>query len=403
MIAFPVLEVVAATEGAGGLRVGALLPLRDRFVLGRGPECDLLLPEGVAGHQHCVVERRYQRWWLLDNGFSAGTFHNGLRVTNVELQHLDLLEVPSGPTLRFLEREPPRLREPALEAALAAAPDDPQRWAVYADWLLERGDPLGERLSAPRPEHDGRWLGALAVPWGCGDVEVTWWAGLPSRVVLRRLSRALAPLRLQGLVEALAADDHFRFLRHLEVDPESFGLSWDHELAEGLRPFQQGAWPLLESVRLGPLSEGLSMPATDRQLAALEAGHPRVRLLPPLRPPDPARLEVLSSPAQVTTVPPPGGQVLLSARADTLAGRLPECALMVKAPEGHPAGLVAVRFAREATRWCVEDLFARARPFRRLEFALRVNGREVVDAWLRSGDVLELAAGLLVRFGAESR
>jgi len=81
-----------------------------------------------------------------------------------------------------------------------------------------------------------------------------------------------------------------------------------------------------------------------------------------------------------------------------LVGKLGDCAIFVGAPEGHPAGLVAVRFAATDGRWWVEDLFARARPYRRLEFALRVNDREVVEAYLRPGDTLELAAGLLLRF-----
>lgn len=34
--------------------------------------------------------------------------------------------------------------EPALEEQCCDAADDPAPWAVYADWLLEQGDPLGE-------------------------------------------------------------------------------------------------------------------------------------------------------------------------------------------------------------------------------------------------------------------
>lgn len=34
-----------------------------------------------------------------------------------------------------------------LIAAIAEAPDDLARWSVYADWLLERGDPAGELVS----------------------------------------------------------------------------------------------------------------------------------------------------------------------------------------------------------------------------------------------------------------
>ena len=42
-------------------------------------------------------------------------------------------------------KEGARNRE--LELAIAAAPDDPQAWSVYADWLQGQGDPWGERLS----------------------------------------------------------------------------------------------------------------------------------------------------------------------------------------------------------------------------------------------------------------
>jgi uncharacterized protein (TIGR02996 family) len=35
----------------------------------------------------------------------------------------------------------------ALEAAIAAAPDDPQPYLVYADWLQQRGDPRGELIA----------------------------------------------------------------------------------------------------------------------------------------------------------------------------------------------------------------------------------------------------------------
>ncbi|EDM81549.1 hypothetical protein PPSIR1_21569 [Plesiocystis pacifica SIR-1] len=35
-------------------------------------------------------------------------------------------------------------REPRLEAAIAAKPDDPAPYHVYADWFAARGDPLGE-------------------------------------------------------------------------------------------------------------------------------------------------------------------------------------------------------------------------------------------------------------------
>jgi uncharacterized protein (TIGR02996 family) len=38
-------------------------------------------------------------------------------------------------------------RNPALEAAIIADWTDERAWAVYADWLMNHGDPLGEYLS----------------------------------------------------------------------------------------------------------------------------------------------------------------------------------------------------------------------------------------------------------------
>src|ERR1051326_6499348 len=37
-------------------------------------------------------------------------------------------------------------REPALEAAIAAAPEDPAGYLVYADWLQQHGEPRGELI-----------------------------------------------------------------------------------------------------------------------------------------------------------------------------------------------------------------------------------------------------------------
>lgn len=42
--------------------------------------------------------------------------------------------------------------EPDLEAQCWASPDDPAPWSVYADWLLERDDPLGQLATADESE-----------------------------------------------------------------------------------------------------------------------------------------------------------------------------------------------------------------------------------------------------------
>lgn len=86
-------------------------------------------------------------------------------------------------------------REPALEAAIVASPENPGGYLVYADWLQQHGEPRGELIvvqhalaAAPRDaalrarqaalfeEHGELLLGPLAlvvdarVDWHCGFV-----------------------------------------------------------------------------------------------------------------------------------------------------------------------------------------------------------------------------------------
>ena len=72
-------------------------------------------------------------------------------------------------------------REPAMEAAIAADRGNPNGLQVYADWLLEHGDPLGERILRPRTAFaEKHWLEGLDQ-----EVEVGWRDGLIDRVVIR--------------------------------------------------------------------------------------------------------------------------------------------------------------------------------------------------------------------------
>ena len=384
------------------LAPGVLVPVSEHFVIGRRRDADLNIEVPGVNRSHCLIERRYGRWWLLHLGGATGTFHNGVSIANVELEHLDVIELSPGVVFRFLVEPPLELTEPELERALAASPNDTRAWAVYTDWLLEQGAPLGERMAKPRKEHDGRWLGALATGWAQGDVEVDWAFGLPRRLVLRRLSRAPAPMLPQSVLGHVVADPSFRFLRDLDIDVESMVLAqdWDDALAAGLEVLVHAPPPMLESLRVGPLSAEPLAPRTLTRVEQLRQRCPRLKsddetLFFRAGPP---RLLVLSCPSAVETSPKPGGTVALSVGGPNLVGKLMDCVVVVDAPPGHAADLVAVRFAATDGRWWVEDLFAKARPFRRVEFALRVNDREVVEAYLRPGDTLELAAGLLVRF-----
>lgn len=107
------------------------------------------------------------------------------------------------------------LREPNLEAAILRDPDADEPWLVYADWLQEQGDPLGERITAERTgRSDERWLEAL---WQHHRVEATWRHGMLDGVILREgVPSDVGTLRamLARLFSLRAA----AFLRALSVD-----------------------------------------------------------------------------------------------------------------------------------------------------------------------------------------
>src|SRR5438045_2635381 len=83
-------------------------------------------------------------------------------------------------------------RNPELEALIAKSPDDPSNYLVYADWLIQQSDPLGELISvetkaetkpsselrdrakALHDQHDATWLGELA---GHDGFAATWRRG----------------------------------------------------------------------------------------------------------------------------------------------------------------------------------------------------------------------------------
>jgi len=112
-------------------------------------------------------------------------------------------------------------RAPALEAALARDPHDEAARHVYADWLLSRGDPLGELILAEREwerTQEPRLLGRVGrLRHACTanladrrDIKLVWHSGTVHRLVVRNpgsVIRDLASildrtaLRTVGVVE----------------------------------------------------------------------------------------------------------------------------------------------------------------------------------------------------------
>jgi uncharacterized protein (TIGR02996 family) len=279
MADFPALEVVSVT-GSGPAR-GARFPLENgKLVIGREGE-GLAILDSQVSPRHCEVVFEYGRWWVRDLGSHFGTFFAGGRVHDAELQHGDTFVLGYTVAFRLLLREPLARIEPHFEEAIVEAPDDADRWSVYADWLQERGDPLGARIADPRPEDDLRWLGALSVLAARRELEVTFAHGLPSTVVLRSLfgrePRFVWDQRLAGLI----TEPLFRFVRHLEIDaaslvPDADPLRWGEE---ALRLLGDTHLPLLERLVIGPCTPAPVEPLRAR-LDARRAKFPRFQTTP---------------------------------------------------------------------------------------------------------------------------
>ncbi len=73
------------------------------FVIGRSPECNLMLPHSYISRSHAKITREEELVVLEDMHSSHGTFLNGEPVTRCNLQPKDMIQFGSlsGPQLRF--------------------------------------------------------------------------------------------------------------------------------------------------------------------------------------------------------------------------------------------------------------------------------------------------------------
>ncbi|MFO0599383.1 MAG: TIGR02996 domain-containing protein [Myxococcaceae bacterium] len=158
-------------------------------------------------------------------------------------------------------------RETSLLAALAERPDDRSLRLVFADWLLEQGDPRGEvitlsmrgeplslseqrkvaRLTAQNAE---AWLGRLAM---VADLHRTRFEG----GFVRELVCAARP---PGLFDTLVGDPRLatidRFSAPPSHQPTGLGAFLEHPVMRGVRRLELGSldWKDLRDRRLDHLS-----------------------------------------------------------------------------------------------------------------------------------------------------
>jgi pSer/pThr/pTyr-binding forkhead associated (FHA) protein len=61
----------------------------ERFVIGRGRHCDLVLESAKVSREHAVIRREEDGWWIEDLGSSNGTWFEKARVDRRRIQDGD--------------------------------------------------------------------------------------------------------------------------------------------------------------------------------------------------------------------------------------------------------------------------------------------------------------------------
>lgn len=237
------------------------------------PPAGSALARGVEAHPGAVELVREGSAWALAGPATV----NGARRERHELRPGDVVSV-SGRAVVFLSS--PEAPRSAAEAHLDEAPGDPDAVHVWADWLLEHGDPLGEHLLAATP--DPRVLEGLAPVVEQGALELGWRHGLIERAAFRCTEPAswtdhLPLLRFLSLRVA-------KWTRSLTIDlvPWAGATSGQLErhVAIALRTLLTGPrLPRLEHLSFGELASTGSTLLTAL-LARLPARFPRLETAP---------------------------------------------------------------------------------------------------------------------------
>ncbi len=367
------------------LKAGERLMLEDG---GRslGAEGELRLSVRGMAKLHCRIHFRDGQWRLFHYGYAYTTFINGARRLEWVLSHGDVVELELGPVFRFLLREEGE-GAPEVAEAMAEEPSSPERLAVWADHLLERGSSLGERIQTAlkgeptSPEDDRRRLGPLARVYQQARLDLTWEGGVLKTAALRDLApfgseplamvEQLVKLEVAQTLQSLWLDSAGR-----EANATSFTAALEHA----------GHLPALRRVSFGDChaSEGWTASAERDLKPRLKQVCPRLEDGPLFNLFRRAHLKVLTPmPSSRETA---GAELSLDQELELYDVRSAEAEL-----GGRHSTFHVWRVRRERSRYQVH-------PSR--EAPTRLNGKPVTVAVLRDGDTLELGQGLF-RFELE--
>lgn len=72
---------------AGGRELGRVV--KDRYIIGRGKHCDLVIHSGKVSREHAAITRQGADWFIEDLGSSNGTWFEKRRITRRQIQEGD--------------------------------------------------------------------------------------------------------------------------------------------------------------------------------------------------------------------------------------------------------------------------------------------------------------------------
>lgn len=368
------------------------LPAAGEVQVGRNRQNAIVLSDEPVARLHCVLVGQQGRWAVEDRNSSSGTWVNGHRLTRARLAHGDAIDL-YGTLLVFLDQ--PEHREPEAEATIDRHPWARAPLQVWADRLLERGDPLGVQLSSGVVNPS--CLEGLDELVTSGRLELEWRQGLVHRARVRCTSDAtFQDVDLLGRLLALRV---CRWMEELTVDlctwtmPAMSRLQSD--AAAALRGLLSGPeLPALERLSLGYLPTAL--PASHFREALLDrlpARFPRLvttphEVLPVIRH---AWLEIARFPREgvefQSAAPAEHGRIPL--HTGVWVGAATPRTIRAVTPGVRREGLrESFLIRQEAPQWCLVPV----------EHGVTLNGRPATQTRLLPGDVIEEPRGTRFRF-----
>jgi hypothetical protein len=372
--------VFELTEKAGVVTVGR----RD---------ADIVIDSPRLSKKQCAFVSDGGRWLVEDLTSAGGTFLNGRRVHRHTLVHGDTLWLYDA-LLVFLEMPPSTSSSGSVpEGQLDQEPDDASRVQVWADWLLERGDPLGEHLLSPAPSD--AVLDGLAPLVKDGRLELVWRHGLIHTARLRCINDATySDVELIARFLSLRVA---RWTRELTVDLSTWVMPSANRIHQDAASVLKGLLtgphlPALEHLSFGYFHEPL--PPSVFLLTLLDRlrqrfpklkTNPRTLLLPSKG----ATLEVLEVPRGLDFHAPAAKGDRIPLDSGLWVGSSAMGQLRALAPGVHRSGVVESFLVRQQSpQWCLIPL----------EHGVLLNGRRAVETRLLPGDLIQEPRGTTFRF-----